>query len=70
MEKKCAFLAGRDDVWYATNIEIYDYTVAFRSLEYSADAKIVYNPSGIDVWLMHKGKIYMVSSKETVVFDN
>ena len=27
MEKLCALLSARDDVWYATNIEIYDYSI-------------------------------------------
>lgn len=42
---------NRDDVWYATNGEIYDYVRAFENLEFSVDAKIVYNPSDIDVYL-------------------
>ena len=70
MEKKCALLANREDVWYATNIEIYDYTVAYRSLEYSVDMNTVYNPTGIDVWLMHKEKIFKIPAMETVTFDN
>ncbi len=40
-----------DEVWYATNIEIYDYVQAFKRLVWSADCKKVYNPSVIDVWV-------------------
>ena len=68
MEKLCAMLANRDDVWYATNIEIYDYVEAYRQLCYSADLNSVYNPSAHDIWLMHKGKTYMVPSKGEVKF--
>ena len=44
-------IAGRDDVWYATNIEIRDYVEAYRRLVYSADGELVYNPSTIPVYL-------------------
>ncbi len=43
-------LAGDDDTWYATNIEIYDYITAIRSLVYSTDGKTIYNPSAQTVW--------------------
>lgn len=68
MEKLCAYLSNRDDVWYATNIEIYDYVVAYRSLCYSADMQSVYNPSGIDVWLMHRGEVRKIPARTEVKF--
>lgn len=45
-------VSGRDDVWYATNIEVYDYVQAQRSLVYSATGDYLFNPSRLDVWLM------------------
>jgi len=68
MEKLCAYLSNRDDVWYATNIEIYDYIEAYRSLEYSVDRQMVYNPSGLDLWLCRGGKTYKVSAREQIEF--
>ena len=68
MEKLCAYLAGHDCVWYATNIEIYDYVEAFRSLEYSTDRTMVYNPSGHDLWLLRGGKTYKVPAREQIAF--
>lgn len=44
-------VAGQADVWYATNIEVYDYVQAVRSLVYSATGAYLYNPSGQDVWM-------------------
>ena len=45
-------LAGhRDDVWYATNIEIYDYVKAYERLVWSVDQKMIYNPSCTDLWV-------------------
>ncbi len=44
-------VGGHQDIWYATNIELLDYTHAFRSLRCSADGKRVYNPTEWTVWL-------------------
>ena len=30
MEEVCKTVGGRDDIWYATNIEIYDYIAAYK----------------------------------------
>ena len=45
IEDFCAFMGGRDDVWYATNIEIYDYVQAFARLECSVDGRRFHNPT-------------------------
>ena len=68
MEKLCAYLANRDDVWYATNIEIYDYIEAYRSLEYSVDRSMVYNPSAHDLWLLRGGNTYKIPAREQIIF--
>ena len=59
-------LGGKDDTWYATNIEIYDYTMAYNALVYSADASKIYNPTLKEVWLEIDSKIYSVKSGETL----
>jgi hypothetical protein len=51
MEELLSKIAGLDDVWYATNAEIREYVDAFRRLIYTADGKVVYNPSVIPVYL-------------------
>ncbi len=48
----CEALQGRSDVWYATNMEIYEYVTAMRSIVQSADGRIIYNPAATPVWLM------------------
>lgn len=40
-----ARMGGRDEIWYATNIEVYDYVAAWRQLIVSADGKRAYNPT-------------------------
>lgn len=49
-------VAGQEDVWYATNIQIYDYVQAYRQLIWSADCGSVYNPTATDLWLQ-AGKV-------------
>ena len=51
MENFCKKASGLDGVWYATNIEIYDYVTAARNLEISAERKYVFNPSRLSVWV-------------------
>ena len=65
----CEKLAGRDDVWYATNMEIYEYVSAYRSLIYSADAKIVHNPTNVKIWFDADGVTYTVSPNETITVE-
>ena len=48
----CDKLEGRKDVWYATNIEIYEYVTAMRSLIMSVDGNIIYNPTAVDLHLL------------------
>lgn len=51
IEQFCEFMGGRDDIWYATNIEIIDYMEAAGRLKFSADNETVYNPNASSVWL-------------------
>jgi hypothetical protein len=44
-------LGHRDDIWYATNMEIVDYIRAVREVRSSADGTLLYNPSAQSVWL-------------------
>lgn len=62
-------LGGREDTWYATNIEIYDYVTAFRSLVFSADGARVYNPTLLDLYFETEKELIRVPSGETVTFE-
>ena len=68
MENLCKILANRDDVWYATNIELYDYIEAYRSLSFSVENDMVYNPSAFDIYMKHGGKEYCIGAGQTVKF--
>ncbi len=66
MERLAEKVSGKEDVWYATNIEIYDYVEAYRSLKFSADGNMVYNPSAFDVWLERNRQLVCIPSGKTV----
>lgn len=68
MEEFLKTVSGREDVWYATNIEIERYVEAYRRLLFSADGKSVYNPSAEKVWLgdMYGRKVVSVGAGETI----
>ena len=65
-EEICKRLSGKDDIWYATNIEIYDYVQAYNSLVYNAEFTKIYNPSLFTIWLEIDGKMYSIKSGETI----
>jgi len=67
LERVCEEVGGKDDTWYATNGEIYDYVNAWESLKYSADHQRIYNPTVTDVWMSIDGAIYCVRAGETLV---
>ena len=61
------------EIWYATNMEIYNYVNAFESLVFSANGKKIYNPTAIDLWGMFNptkkagsGKLIKIPAGETV----
>ncbi len=66
IEKFAEITGDREDVWYATNIEVYDYVEAYKNLVLSCDGKIVYNPSALDVWFCDNGRDYCLKPGETV----
>lgn len=51
MENFCKLVGHRDDIWYATNIEIVDYMDAAKRLQFTAKLDKVYNPSFQSVWI-------------------
>lgn len=66
LEEICQKLSGKEDIWYATNIQIYDYVKAYESLVMSADRRIIYNPSNQKVWFDIDGALYCVNAGETL----
>jgi peptidoglycan/xylan/chitin deacetylase (PgdA/CDA1 family) len=66
IETFCARAGRRDDIWYATNIEIVDYVKSFHRLQFSASRSFVYNPSASPVWIQANGKIVEIGGGSQV----
>lgn len=56
MEDFCAMIAGHEEIWYATNIEIVDYMEAADRLQFTAAGDKVFNPSAASLWLEVDGR--------------
>jgi len=63
MDRFMEKVAKQDDVWYATNGEIYDYVNAYENLVFSADGKRIYNPSKMSVWVEIDGTCYKIEDE-------
>lgn len=63
-------MKGHNDIWYATNMEIYQAWADFNALETSADGTMVYNPTLHSVWFTtFRGKTYEVKPGETITIE-
>ena len=70
IEEFAAYIGGRENIWYATNGEIYEYVQAFDRLEFSADGERVYNPSAIDVYIQSLKGNLLVPAGKTAAFKS
>ena len=66
IEEFAEYIGNREDVWYATNIEIYDYVKAYESLIYSANGSRVYNPSAVCLYIENNGVTYEIAPGQEV----
>lgn len=68
IESFCELVGGKDDIWYATNIEIVDYIKAYGHLKFSAAMDFVFNPTAHTVWLSVGGNTVQVPGGATIRF--
>lgn len=69
MDEFCKRASCDASVWYATNIELFDYFRALKSLRFSADKTMIFNPSGISVWVDADGQTIEIKPNETITID-
>lgn len=69
IEQICERIAFQNNIWYATNMEIYNYVTAYNSLIYSADGTKVYNPSLYTIWFDVDRKLYSVQPGEMLTIE-
>ena len=66
IEKFAEFIGNRDNIWYASNMQIHDYVEAYRALRFSANGNTVYNPTALTVWFSSNEVNVRVAPGETV----
>ena len=65
IEKFCEKMSAKEDIWYATYIEIYDYFKAYDRLKFSVSGNCVYNPNAKSVWICRDGETIEIKPGET-----
>lgn len=67
IEEFAEYIGNRAEIWYATNIEVYDYIAAYKQLQFSTDGKKVYNPTAITLYFESAGVKYRVAPGEILI---
>jgi peptidoglycan/xylan/chitin deacetylase (PgdA/CDA1 family) len=66
IEEFTEYMSGKEDsIWYATNIEIFEYIEDYQRLIYSVDGMTVKNPTARTLWLSLNGKTISIEAGET-----
>lgn len=66
IETFCQKAGNREDIWYASNIEIIDYLEVLERLQFSGNSRFVHNPSAASAWLNAGGKIVEIHGGQQV----
>ncbi len=66
MEAFCEKVGNREDIWYATNIQIVDYMKAAKRLRCTVSGDIVYNPNACSIWVNVNGEIREIQGGQTL----
>ncbi len=69
MEEFCALVADDPEVWYATNIEVYNYHQALRRLVFSTDCSLIENPSAMELWFTVDSRPQKIGPGQTLRID-
>lgn len=65
IETFAAQMGNRPDIWYATNIEIYDYVQDYGRLIWSVDQTRVTNPTGRTLYLQYGPDVLELAAGES-----
>ena len=61
-------MGGHEDIWYATNMEIYNYVNAARQLQTSMDGSRLYNPTATTIYLRTGGEdVVLRAGEENII---
>ncbi len=66
IERFAEQIGDKDDIWYATNTEIFEYIEDFHRLIFNLDMTLVKNPTARTLWFVLRGNLYHVGAGETL----
>lgn len=71
IERFCEYMSGREsEIWYATNLEIYEYIEDFGRLIFSVDNSIVHNPTNRTLFFsavrFRESELFSIAPGETL----
>ena len=69
IEDFAELIGGKDDIWYATTGEVFDYVRDYNRLEFSIDGSMVHNPSAQPIYYNNFGKFFEIKPGETVYIE-
>ncbi len=69
IEQFSELIGNNSNIWYATNIEIFDYFQAAKQLQYSMNLDRVYNPFSFSIWLYVNNNVVEVKGGETKILN-
>ncbi len=62
----CKAASNQENFWYTTLIELVDYTLARFKLQFSADGRIVHNPTTTTIWATHQNQPIQIAPGQTL----
>lgn len=62
LERRLEELSGREDVWYATNLQIRDYVMATRACTF--DGEQLHNPTNRTIYYEHNGEMLTIEPQK------
>ena len=65
-EEQLSRLGGKDDVWYATNLEIFHYIEAYGRLRWTAAGDVAENPTATDLFIECDGETVCIPAGERI----
>lgn len=66
IEQFAEFIGNKQDIWYATNAEIFEYIENYKKIITSGDGDIVYNPTSISLYFNTQGKDYKIEPNQQI----
>lgn len=62
----CEQISGQEDIWYATNGEVYSYIKDYEKIQISASNDTIKNPTNRSLWISCNRKSYEIKAGATV----